>query len=243
MDWDDHTKLPKNVIQDRSRETQYELREWEDVYGVGKILRALCQTHIPAKVQHHGYAGSFPGSSSDDGTPDAAAPRGPQSSNPRADTDHRRPDNYTVAEANALLPKAQRYSDKLMRLLRSFEYPGMCGGDPRGPGWGRGLFDTGDTAFRADAAWLVDTLFPAAADRVYVDMQIKGKTYEDLDVSWTRPDIPLPFAYDPSSEGIELSDIEHFELRRFHYGPPKMESPGHEPPQGQDIRHMAPVDS
>lgn len=142
-----------------------ELRLWEDTYAAGSTLRRLCQAHLS-----YDYV-------------DLGAP----------DWNDRRPDNIRMADLNARDGSVPDYSDQLIDLLGNFEYDGMETGvdiidleDPLGE-------------VTATSRWMVDTLYPAARDRVAAYRNPPaGKPagyFDELDVSWTRPEAVTPFVY------------------------------------------------
>lgn len=142
-----------------------ELRLWEDTYAVGSTLRRLCQAHLS-----HDYV-------------DLGAP----------DWNDRRPDNIRMEDLNGRDGSATEFSDQLVDLLGNFEYDGMETGveiidleDPLGD-------------VMANSRWMVDTLYPAARDRVAAYRNPPGGRpagyFDELDVSWTRPEAVTPFVY------------------------------------------------
>lgn len=142
-----------------------ELRLWEDTYAAGSTLRRLCQAHLS-----YDYV-------------DLGAP----------DWNDRRPDNIRMADLNARDGSVPDFSDQLVDLLGNFEYDGMETGvdiidleDPLGE-------------VTATSRWMVDTLYPAARDRVAAYRNPPaGKPagyFDELDVSWTRPEAVTPFMY------------------------------------------------
>lgn len=163
-DGDNETMIPLNVIGGQGPEDT-ELRIWEDTYGVGNILRKLCQAHLPYE---DGGVGT-------------------------ADWCERRPDNIRMADLSALDESAPDFSDQLVGLLGGFEWELMETGteiseldDP-----------VGDVT--ATSRWIVDTLYPAARDRVAAYRNPSAGRpagyFDALDVSWTRPQTLMPFVY------------------------------------------------
>lgn len=112
------------------------------------------------------------------------------------DWNERRPDNIRMADLNAQDGSAPDFSDQLIDLLGNFEYDGMETGtditDLEDPG----------AATTADSRWIVDTLYPAARDRVAAYRNPPGGRpagyLDELDVSWTKPKSLMPFVYNTS---------------------------------------------
>ncbi|KAI3396373.1 hypothetical protein diail_12263 [Diaporthe ilicicola] len=96
LDGDDTTMIPENVLAGGGP-GQTELREWEDTYGAGAILRGMCQAHLPYEDNGAGTA----------------------------DWNVRRPDNIRLAGLNALDGSAPDFSAGLVDLLGRFEWTGM----------------------------------------------------------------------------------------------------------------------
>lgn len=117
-----------------------------------------------------------------------------------ADWNERRPDNIRMADVNARDGSAPDFSNQLLDLLGKFEYEGMETGTD--------ITDLEDPvgATTADSRWIVDTLYPAARDRVAAYRNPPGGRpagyFEGLDVSWTKPDTAMPFVYNTRYKAV-----------------------------------------
>lgn len=135
-----------------------------------------------------------------------------------ADWHARRPDNIRMADLNAQDAAVPDFSDQLVDLLGNFEWDDMeTGAD---------ILDLDDPLddITADSRWMVDTLYPAARDRVAAyRTPVWGRPdgyFDGLDVSWTKPSPVMPFVYNPEYGGIaaiapdpdglvDVEDLDH----------------------------------
>ncbi|KAK7728037.1 hypothetical protein SLS63_006888 [Diaporthe eres] len=110
-----------------------------------------------------------------------------------ADWYSRLPNNIRMADLNARDGSVPDFSDQLVDLLGDFEWDSMEAGTD--------IHDLEDPLadVTADSRWMVDTLYPAARDRVAAYRNpIGGRPagyFDGLDVSWTKPDPVMPFVY------------------------------------------------
>lgn len=133
-----------------------------------------------------------------------------------ADWQDRRPNNIRMADLNALDGSVPDFSGQLVDLLGNFEWDDMETGTD--------IHDLEDPLVdvTADSRWMVDTLYPAARDRVAAYRNpIAGRPagyFDGLDVSWTKPDPVMPFVYNtryahhaataPDPEGGHDPDVD-----------------------------------
>ncbi|KAL2290581.1 hypothetical protein FJTKL_15628 [Diaporthe vaccinii] len=119
--------------------------------------------------------------------------RGDEDVHGTADWYNRRPNNIRMADLNARDGSVPDFSDQLVDLLGNFEWDSMEAGTD--------IQDLEDPLadVTADSRWMVDTLYPAARDRVAAYRNpIGGRPagyFDGLDVSWTKPDPVMPFVY------------------------------------------------
>lgn len=105
----------------------------------------------------------------------------------------RRPDNIRMADVNARDGSALNFSAQLVGLLGNFEWEYMESGTELNE------LDDPLSEVAATSRWMVDTLYPAARDRVAAYRNpAAGRQpgyFDVLDVSWTRPAPLVPFVY------------------------------------------------
>ncbi|KAK6859706.1 hypothetical protein PG995_003342 [Apiospora arundinis] len=173
-------------------------KEWEDVAGLGMILRELATTHV---------TGNDDASNSND-----------------ADGDEDRVNRVRVADANEILhkhDKKPRYWPELTEALERFEWKGMTGStEPEtSPGAHPSPTAAQSPPLRLcdarpdgthgyddlpDMEWVVHKLLPSAQSQVkwrdyhmsngISTWEAMGGNYKTGDVSWTRPSRLMPFA-------------------------------------------------
>ncbi|KAH8745254.1 hypothetical protein F5883DRAFT_702909, partial [Diaporthe sp. PMI_573] len=111
-----------------------------------------------------------------------------------ADYGNRRPDNIEMTEINVQDGSAPDLSNELINLLGMFEWDDMDT---------TSIYDMEppEDAMGATSRWMVDTLYPAARLQVAAYRNPPGGRpagyFDELDVSWTRPEHLMPFVYVP----------------------------------------------
>ncbi|KAI1868709.1 uncharacterized protein JN550_006284 [Neoarthrinium moseri] len=150
---DDESKLHYGTL------NSTELKDWQDIYDFGSILRALCMTHV--EYHYQGIHG-----------------------------DYQYADERYLEDVNHH-PNSPGYSDELIGLLQRFERPDQELDNI--------LDEDAWKAMPADANWIINTLLPAARNRMQNYRNPPGGKprgyYDDMDVSWTRPDELMPFRF------------------------------------------------
>ncbi|KAI2466975.1 hypothetical protein F4781DRAFT_403867 [Annulohypoxylon bovei var. microspora] len=149
--------------------------EWEDIYQVGYVLRSLCMTHVLLPEDEPLLADrvAIPGQFKDEGQ-----------------GWYDRPDSRLLADVNAH-PVGAAYSVQLMDLLGQFEW-----GDQEDASiWDPGYRDV----VQPTMEWICTTLLDAARTHVdgYLARQKPARYYDDIDVSWTKPLMPMPHIVNP----------------------------------------------
>lgn len=113
-----------------------------------------------------------------------------------ADYRGRRPNNIEMTEINVQDRSAPDLSDQLINLLGMFEWDDMdtISIESMGP-------PEDAIAMKATSRWMVDTFYPAARQRVEAYRDPPGgrpaNYFDELDVSWTKPERLMPFSYVP----------------------------------------------
>lgn len=145
-----------------------ELREWTDVHQFGRILRLLCMAHVDLDDP-------YSAEDDDEGIEDDEG----------ESWELDRPDSQTLEDCNSY--GAERiYSAELIQLLQMFERPDMDS-----------TIIVEQIQYVPPMSWVAGTLLPLARSRVAFLSQPEAPTvayYQNLDVSWTRPDDPVPMA-------------------------------------------------
>ncbi|RYP33487.1 hypothetical protein DL767_004765 [Monosporascus sp. MG133] len=168
LESDDDALLRPAIFWDKN-----EADEWEDIYMMGKILRQLCQTHIPIPID-------------DDDLNDWGD----------------RPECVRMATVNDYLDAADtRYSNQLIAILEEFEWPNCeTQSDVMGTQVRPSGRVVPNHACTPDADWVADVLLPLAKQKVREYRKPRAgyppEYYRRLDVSWTKPANLMPFVYD-----------------------------------------------
>ncbi|RYP61469.1 hypothetical protein DL769_007695 [Monosporascus sp. CRB-8-3] len=168
LESDDDALLRPAIFWDKN-----EADEWEDIYMMGKILRQLCQTHIPVPIDDDDF-------------------------NDWGD----RPECVRMATVNDYLDAADTpYSDQLIAILEEFEWPNCeTEGDVMGTQVTLSGRVVPNYDYMPDADWVADVLLPLAKQKVREYRKPRAgyepEYYRRLDVSWTKPAKLMPFVYD-----------------------------------------------
>lgn len=154
------------------------LNEWTDIYQFGCVLRRLCMAHIPEDTKEDDDV---------DDEEDAS-----ESEEEEFDTwALHRPESHTLQFCNTFF-NGQIYSDALVGLLQSFERPNM-----------NKIAVTNEPHLVPSIAWVAGTLLPEARRQLQQCRQPAVPSvayYQNLDVSWTKPETLAPFAVVQGSE-------------------------------------------
>lgn len=124
----------------------------------------------------------------------------------------RRPDNLTMQD---MMDRndAPGYTQELKDRLQEFEWDGMEDGTEIND------FQDPKSHTVADADWILNTLLPAAQARVarYRNPGVRKPEgyWNSMDVSWTKPQTTMPFAYNPKYADEAGDDDNAPEPRRF----------------------------
>ncbi|KAI0009640.1 hypothetical protein F4779DRAFT_640371 [Xylariaceae sp. FL0662B] len=205
IDGDDDNDLKPGIFWEGQK------NEWEDVYQLGCVLRGLCMTHV-----------LFP----------KEDPNVPNNSIPGQFKDEsngwiHRPDSRRLAAVNAH-PVGPAYSNELINSLSMFEWPGQQ----------TTLIDLGVYRnFVPGVDWVVNTLLPRAVNRVrqYRTGPKPAGYYNALDVSWTKPYMPMPYVADTKKRNLNTTlqralERDDFELCGLEYPVPRITRPLPGPP-------------
>ncbi|RYO75971.1 hypothetical protein DL766_008256 [Monosporascus sp. MC13-8B] len=175
LESDDDALLRPAIFRDKN-----EADEWEDIYMMGKILRQLCQTHIPIPIDDNDF-----------------------------DDWGDRPECVRMATVNNYLNAADtRYSNQLIATLKEFEWPNCeTQRDVMGTQVGPSGRVVPNHEYTPDARWVADVLLPLARQKVREYRNPRAgyppDYYRRLDVSWTKPANLMPFVYDFDSAPLE----------------------------------------
>ncbi|OTA60070.1 hypothetical protein K449DRAFT_435744 [Hypoxylon sp. EC38] len=118
-----------------------------------------------------------------------------------------RPDSRRLGNVNLV---GAAYSNTLITALRNFEWPGQE----------NNLIESGNNRnFQPSVQWVVYTLLPLARAQVraYTEGPHPDGYYDTMDVSWTKPFEPMPYAIDRTDASLDANLRTHVQRADYEF--------------------------